>query len=57
MTPVTPAEAAQNPPEPEELAKYPSMVVHRGLLPESWFPKWLDRKLLDRERRKRARST
>ena len=54
---MTPAQASQNPPDPDELSKYPSMVVHRGLLPESWFPKWLDRKLLDRERRKRTRST
>lgn len=38
----------------EELAKYPSIVVHRGMLPESWFPKWLDRRLRARSKRKHA---
>lgn len=38
----------------EELAKHPSIVVHRGMLPESWFPKWLDRKLEARSKRRHA---
>ena len=53
---MTPAQSSQHPPDPDELEKYPSMVVHLGLLPETWFPKWLDRKLLDREKRKQARA-
>ena len=26
-------------------SKYPSITTHRGALPESWFPKWLLRRL------------
>lgn len=52
---MTNAGASEDPPDiDEELAKYPSIVVHRGMLPESWFPKWLDRRLQARSKRKHA---
>ena len=37
-----------------ELSKYPSTIVHRGALPESWFPEWLFRR---HRRRKQLGST
>lgn len=51
---MAPTGSSHNHPDPDELAKYPSIVVHLGLLPESWFPKWLDRKLRARQARKQA---
>ena len=38
----------------DELAQHPSIVVHRGILPESWFPKRLDRWMRGRNKRKPA---
>ena len=49
------AEASENHSDTDdELAEHPSTVVHRGILPESWFPKRLDRWLQARSKRKPA---
>lgn len=51
---MAPTGSSQNNSDHGELARYPGIVVHLGLLPESWFPKWLDRKLRARQERKQA---
>lgn len=49
------AAASENRSDPDdELAQHPSIVVHRGILPESWFPKRLDRWMRGRSKRKPA---
>ncbi len=52
---MAPAAAPENHSDHEdELAQPPSIVVHRGILPESWFPKRLDRWMRGRSKRKPA---
>ena len=42
-------EDAPNPEDPDYYygpSPYPSIIVNRGALPESWYPKWLNRLML-----------
>ena len=36
---------------------YPSIIVNRGALPESWYPKWLTRWMLREPSPKRFRKS
>lgn len=46
------AEASESHADHDDLAQHPSIVVHRGILPESWFPKRLDRWMHGRSQHK-----